>query len=211
MATGKTLHTLQELSRLPSPGPAPAFTHVHVTRAILIIGDEGPVGRIELSRKLGIGEGAIRTIIKHLTQANIITIASEGCVLTKRGAALYSPLRSRVSKVHLIDAEQLALDKVSAAISVKDAGRLVRRGIEQRDAAIKAGATGACTLVHEGREFLMPMSETEKWSLTEDDLLYQNLKNTLAPRQGDVIVISSAPDGPLAEHGAVAAALTLVP
>lgn len=211
MAAGKMLRTLQELSRLPSPGPAPAFTHVHVTRAILTIGDEGPVGRIELSRKLGIGEGAIRTIIKHLTQANIITIANEGCLLTKRGTALYSPLRARVSKVHLIDAKQLALDKVSAAISVKDAGRLVRRGIEQRDAAIKAGATGACTLVHQGREFLMPMSENEKWSLTQNDSLYQDLKNALSPRQGDVVVISSAPDGPLAEHGAVAAALTLVP
>jgi predicted transcriptional regulator len=210
MATGKMLHTLQELSKLPSPGPAPAFTHVHVTRAILTIGDEGPIGRIELSRKLGIGEGAIRTIIKHLMQANIITIANDGCILTKRGTPLYNSLRSTVSKVHLIDAKQLALDKVSAAVSVKNAGRLIRRGIEQRDAAIKAGATGACTLVLQGREFLMPMSEGEKWSLTQDDLLYQKLKHFFGPKQGDVVVISSAPDGSLAEQGAMAAALTLV-
>lgn len=210
MATGKVLHTLQELSRLPSPGPAPAFTHVHVTRAVLTIGDDGPIGRIELSRKLGIGEGAIRTIIKHLMQANIITIANDGCILTKRGTPLYNSLRSTVSKVHLIDAKQLALDKVSAAVSVKNAGRLIRRGIEQRDAAIKAGATGACTLVLQGREFLMPMSEGEKWSLTQDDSLYQKLRHFFGPKQGDVVIICSAQDGSLAEQGAMAAALTLV-
>ena len=143
-------------------------------------------------------------------QANIITIANDGCILTKRGTPLYNSLRSTVSKVHLIDAKQLALDKVSAAVSVKNAGRLIRRGIEQRDAAIKAGATGACTLVLQGREFLMPMSEGEKWSLTQDDLLYQKLKNLFGPKQGDVVVICSAQDGSLAEQGAMAAALTLV-
>lgn len=83
MVTGKMLHTLEALSRLPSPGPAPAFTHVDVTKAILTIGDEEQVGRIELSKKLGIGEGAIRTIIKHLTQAGIIEVAKGGCMLTK--------------------------------------------------------------------------------------------------------------------------------
>ncbi len=210
MTTGRVLQTLQALSRLPSPGPSPAFTHVHVSRAILVIGHEGPIGRIELSRRLGIGEGAIRTIIKHLIQANMIAIEKDGCVLKKHGTPLYNSLRSKVSEVHVIDARQLALDKVSAAVSIKGAGRLVRRGIEQRDAAIKAGATGACTLVLQGREFLMPMGGSEDWRISNDDSLFQNLKNSLSPKTGDVVVISSAPDKVLAEQGAMAAALTLV-
>ena len=210
MAPGKVLTTLQALSRLPSPGPAPAFTHVDVTQAILTIGDESKIGRIELSRRLGIGEGTIRTIIKHLVQANIIEIAKGGCVLTKRGVKLYNSLRSKVSKVSIIDAKQLALDKVRAAVLVRHVGRLVKRGIEQRDAAIRAGATGACTLVFHGREFLMPMSESEEWSLNSDDLLFQDLKNSFNPVEGDVIVLSSAPDRATADHGAMAAALTLI-
>ena len=210
MASGKVLTTLSALSKLPSPGPAPAFTPVDVTQAILTIGDESKIGRIELSRRLGIGEGTIRTIIKHLVQANIIEIAKGGCVLTKRGVKLYSSLRSKVSKVSIIDAKQLALDKVSAAVLVRHVGGLVKRGIEQRDAAIRAGATGACTLVFQGREFLMPMSESEEWSLNSDDLLFQDLKNSFNPGEGDVIVLSSAPDRATADHGAMAAALTLI-
>lgn len=210
MASGRMLQTLQALSRLPSPGPAPAFTHVDVSQAILTIGDEGQIGRIELSRRLGIGEGAIRTIIKHLTQANIIAVEKGGCALTKRGAQLYNSLRSRVSKISSMDARELALDKVSAAVLIRGSGRLVKRGIEQRDAAIRAGATGACTLVFQGREFLMPMSESEEWRLNQDDPLFQDLKNAFSPKEGDVVVVSSASGRVLAEHGAMAAALTFM-
>jgi predicted transcriptional regulator len=210
MASGKVLNTLQALSKLPSPGPAPAFTHVDVTQAILTIGDEGQIGRIELSKRLGIGEGTIRTIIKHLMQANIIEIARGGCVLTKRGAQLYNSLRTKVSKVFIIDAKQLALDKVSAAVLVRHVGHLVKRGVEQRDAAIRAGATGACTLVFQGRQFLMPMSENGEWSLNSGDPLFQDLRKSFSPREGDVIVLSSAPDSATADHGAMAAALTLI-
>jgi len=210
MTSGKLLNTLQALSRLPSPGPAPAFTHVDVAQAILTIGDEGQIGRSELSRRLGIGEGTIRTIIKHLMQANIIEIAKGGCVLTKRGVKLYTSLRSKVSKVSVIDAKQLALDRVSAAVLVRHVGHLMKRGIEQRDAAMRAGATGACTLVFHGREFLMPMSERQEWSLNSDDPLFHDLKKSFGPGNGDVIVLSSAPDKVTADHGVMAAALTLI-
>jgi hypothetical protein len=109
-----------------------------------------------------------------------------------------------------MDARALALDKVSAAVLIRGSGHLVKRGIEQRDAAMRAGATGACTLVFQGREFLMPMSESEEWRLGQDDPLFQDLKNAFNPEEGDVVVLSSASGRVLAEHGAMAAALTFM-
>lgn len=210
MSSTRILLTLQSLSKLPNPGPAPAFTHVHVSQAVLTIGDEGQIGRIELSRRLGIGEGAVRTLIKHLLHGKIIKIAKEGCALTRSGLLLYSSLRSRISKVRRVDARQLALDKATAGLLIRSSGRRVRRGIEQRDAAVKAGATGACTLVYKRLQFLMPMSEGEEWKLTIDDELFQDLRSTFSPKENDVVVLSSGPDNHLAEQGAMAAALTLV-
>jgi predicted transcriptional regulator len=204
------LQTLQALSRQPRPGPAPAFTHVDVTRAILTIGDEGQIGRIELSKRLGLGEGAIRTIIKHLMQANMIAVAKSGCVLTKRGGQLYGSIRPKVSRVFPVDAKQFALDKVSAGVLVRGVGRVLKRGIEQRDAAIRAGATGACTFVFRNREFLMPKSETERWKLKGDDSLFRELNDLFNPVEGDIVVLSSASNMTTAEHGAMAAALTLM-
>jgi predicted transcriptional regulator len=205
-----TLHTILSVSKTPSPGPAPAFTAVHVCRAILYIGDIGPIGRIELSRKLGLGEGAVRTIIRHLTSGGIVETATGGCAFTQRGAALYKSLRSKLSEIRPVNAEQLAMDKASAAVLVRGSRRLLRRGIEQRDAAIRAGATGAVTLIQRNGQLVMPMSGSKDSASKLDALLYHELKNSFAPSDGDVITIVSAPNHELAEHCVIAAALTLI-
>ncbi len=204
------LNAILSVSRADSPGPAPAFSAVHVSRALLYIGDQGPIGRLELSRKLGVGEGAGRTIIRHLTKAKLVGTAKGGCVLTQRGTVLYKSLRSKLSETRPINARQLALDKESAAVLVRGSGALVKRGIEQRDAAIRVGATGACTLVYKNGELVMPMGERESWTLHQHESLFADLQKTFSPSNNDVITIVSAPSPELAEHSAMAAALTLL-
>lgn len=210
MSSRKTFQTIIALSKLASPGPTPAFTAVHVSRALIVIGNQGPIGRIELSRRLGLGEGAVRTIIKHLAARNFVDAAKEGCVLTSRGMALYRSLRSKLSEIHPLNARQLALDQANAGVLVRSSGVAVRRGIEQRDAAIRAGATGACTLVYRNGKLVMPKGEREEWTLAPHDLLFKDLRKLFAPRDGDAIVIVGAPNIGLAEHGAMAAALTIL-
>jgi len=205
-----TLKTIISISKTQAPGPAPAFTAVHVSRAILYVGDQGPIGRIELSRKLGVGEGAVRTIIRHLTKAKLVDIAKGGCVLTQRGTVLYKSLRAKLSEVRLVNSKQLALDKASAAVLVRGSSKLVNRGIEQRDAAIRVGATGVCTLVYKNGKLLMPEGERGNWILHPQNSLFAELRRAFAPDNGDVITIASAPSQELAEHSAMAAALTLL-
>jgi predicted transcriptional regulator len=209
MTVAGTLQILQDLAKSSGAGPAPVFSHIHIADALLLIGDEGPKGRIELSRQLGLGEGAIRTIIRRLTIARIIATGQEGCQLTRRGVLLYKRLRRKLSRVEAVDPGQLSLDKVSAAIVVRASGRTVKRGVEQRDAAVRAGATGACTLVYKSGTYLMPMAD-EDWKLSPQDSLGRDLNGLFAPKDNDVIIIASAPEKEIAEHSAMAAALTLV-
>ena len=210
MQSRKTIQTILSISKTASPGPTPAFTPVHVSRAILLIGDQAPIGRIELSRKLGLGEGAVRTIIRHLISRNFVDAAKEGCVLTQRGQTLYKSLRSKLSVVQAINARELALDKANAAVLVRGSGKSVRRGLEQRDAAIRAGATGACTLVCRNGKLVMPMGRRDEWALASHDLLFEDLQATFGPTADDVVMVVSAPSMMLAEHCAIAAALTLL-
>jgi len=210
MSSRRTLQTIVALSRSAGPGPTPAFTAVHVSRAVMVIGDRGPIGRIELSRRLCLGEGAVRTIIKHLSARNFVDPAKEGCVLTQRGMALYKSLRSKLSEIHPVNARQLALDRASAGVLIRNSSAVVRRGIEQRDAAIRAGASGACVLVYRSGKLIMPMKERGEWTLGSHDLLFEDLRKLFAPREGDVITIVSAPNIGLAEHCSMAAALTLL-
>jgi hypothetical protein len=163
-----------------------------------------------LSRKLGLGEGAVRTIIKHLIGLDFVDPAKNGCVLTQSGMSLYKSLRSKLSEVQPVNARQLALDKESAVILVKGSGRIVRRGVEQRDAAIRAGGTGACTLVYRNGKLVMPTGESEEWTAASHDLLFEDLLRMFAPKDDDVMVIVSAPSVGLAEHCAIAVGLTLL-
>ena len=209
MTSAGTLRVLHDLAKYPDAGPAPVFSHLHICDALLVIGDEGPTGRLELSRELGIGEGTIRTIIGRLTKAGIITIAEDGCRLTKKGVTLYHRLRDKLSKVQPVDAHELSLDKTSAAIVVKASGGLVKRGVEQRDAAVRAGATGACTLIYKNGAYLMPTGSTDS-RLPPNDKLARILSELFAPSDNDVLIIASAPKKELAGYGAIAAALTLM-
>jgi len=210
MMTRSLLHTLQALSRTSKPGPPTVYSHVHLCLALLTIGDQGPIGRIELSRKLAIGEGAVRTIIKRLAQAGLLATAKEGCVLTNQGSSLYQQLRRKFSNIIILDAKQLSIDKVNAAVLIRSARHLVKKGIEQRDAAVRAGATGACTLVCSHGKFTMPLDDEPQWKLTPRDSLFQELNSSLQPKDNDVIAIIGAAGKEQAKQGAMAAALTLL-
>jgi len=205
-----TLRRLQTLAKQSGPGPAPAFSYIDVSKAILTIGDSGPIGRIELSRRLSLGEGAIRTILKHMTRAKVISTVKDGCILTKSGVLLYDELSSKVSRIEEIDAGSLSLDKSNAAILVRRAAPKVKRGIEQRDAAVRAGATGACTLIKRDRRYVMPSAEKADRRMGPDESLAQGLERMFSPSERDVIVIVGAASRELAHQGAMAAALTLV-
>jgi len=109
-----------------------------------------------------------------------------------------------------VDARQLTLDKANAAVLIKKSGKLVRRGIEQRDAAMRAGAKGACTLVYRDGKLVMPMGENDAWSLEQNDLLFEEVRKLFGPKNEDVIMIVGASNLGLAEHCAVAAGLTLL-
>jgi len=206
---GTILERIQALTQIPSAGPSPSFSYPHVCFVLLLIGDNKTVGRIQLSRKLGLGEGAIRTIIRHLSRAGLARNTRQGCTLTPKGISLHKHLRASISETYVVDARQLSLDDSSTAILVRGAAERVTQGIEQRDAAVRAGATGACTMLVRDGGFVMP-TISEEWSLDSKDPLAQELRRMFNPHHDDVIIIASANEKNVADYAALAAGLTLV-
>ena len=203
------LTRLQALAQLSSAGPSPAFAYPQVACALLLIGDNGSVGRTQLSKILGLGEGTARTMIRHLTHASLVRGSKQGSTLTAKGLLLYKRLRSRLSKTFVVNAGQLALDTASTAVLVKKSAQKVKQGIEQRDAAVRSGATGACTvLMKHGR--LVMRTESDEWKMDLDDPLAEELVNVFHPQHDDVIIIASANEKSVAEYAAIAAGLMLL-
>jgi predicted transcriptional regulator len=203
----KLKKTLEKLLEEKAPGPFPSFAIYHVIKALELIAKE-PVGRGRISKQLSIGEGATRTLISRLKEAGLILISKKGCSLTAKGTRLWKEIASIfVQKAHL-ERNELVLTKCNTAVQLKNLGNKVRTGLEQRDAALMAGAKGATTLVFRRGKLVMPnMSE----DISHDfPIAFRQLKSFSDLKENDVVVISSADSLDKAEYGAYAAAWTLI-
>lgn len=184
----------------PKKGPLPRFAEVHVREALELIAKHGRIGRKDLANELRIGEGSMRTVLNQLKKRDLITSSRGGHALTTNGKrALGKPL-----ELVKVDAGDLTVGEVDVATVVREAAAKVKKGIEQRDEAIKAGSAGATVLIFKNGKLQFPdrFIELEK---KVSELIIKTLK----PQEGDAIVIGTADDVVRAEAGARAAARTL--
>jgi DNA-binding PadR family transcriptional regulator len=181
-------------------GPLPRFAEVHVKRALELIAENKTIGRKQLAKKLGVGEGSMRTILNQLKKQSLITSSRGGHTLTAKGRrALGKPL-----EYVQVDVGDLTVGEVDVATIVRGAAAKVKRGIEQRDEAIKAGADGATVLIFKAGKLQFPDGFAKA-----DAKKVEKLIAALRPRDGDVIIIGTGRDAVTAEAGARAAARTL--
>jgi len=201
----KIFGILERATAKLAPGRAPYFIEAHLVKALMIIDDEGPVGRVKLSKTLGLGEGTTRTIIKHLENEKLIKISKAGITLTSSGNKLTANLKSRIGKEIEISRSSLTVGPFNVAILIKNAAGAIKGGVEQRDAAIKIGALGATTLIYRRGKLNMPIVDEDifRHAPTSREALISKFK----PQENDVIIIGSANDKSTAELGAIAAAL----
>jgi hypothetical protein len=110
--------------------------------------------------------------------------------------------------VELREEDELALAQHTVAVLVKGGGARVRKGLEQRDASVRAGAKGATTILIEGGKMILPAVST---NLERDyPKAFKQIAESLKPQNGDVVIICSADSLREAEYGAIAAAWTVI-
>ena len=198
------LQAIEDAAIKIAPGKAPYFIEAHIVKALMIISRK-PVGRVSLAKALGLGEGSIRTLVKHLEKAGIIETSREGIVLTRSGQKLVSNMKSRISEIIDIPKSALTVGAFNVALVVRDSADSVKAGLEQRDAAIKVGAQGATTLIFSNRKLSMPLTNEDVFKKLPR--IRDTIISKLKPKEDDIVVIGSAGDKLTAELGAIAAAL----
>jgi len=204
----ESLKVIEKVARKLAPGRSPTFSEVHIIKALETINVEEAVGRIKLSKTLGLGEGATRTLVKHLRNEGIIEISRSGIVLSDAGRRLLSALRSKIGGEMEVPKSSLTVGSFNVAVLIRDEADMVTYGLEQRDAAIKAGASGATTLVFSHNRLAMPGISEDVFQNIES--IHDMLISRLKPEENDVIIIGSADDRLTAEFGAKAAVLELL-
>lgn len=177
-------------------------------KALLVIGSSGNVGRGKLGAVLDLGQGEVRTLIKRLKDARLITIEERGCSLTSLGRKEFAQVKKLIPWSSSLDGKSLGLGDFCWAINVRGRSEKIRRGIEQRDAAVKAGANGALTVIYSSGKFRIPPVDTEGEATTT--LEPWATIRSMGVKERDALIISGSRDLLSAEYGALSAALSIL-
>lgn len=198
--------SLENLIRQKAPGPSASFSVCHLILALAIIAEK-PVGRNKLAEELDLGEGVARTLIGRLRDAGLIKTSKAGCFLTDKGLRLWKEYESTF-KMTEIGRSELTFGDHSFAILVRNRGHKVKLGLEQRDAAVMAGAKGATTMLFKKGRLIFP--STNKGVARDFPEASKQISNLLGLRENDAIIVASSDSPCKAEYGALAAAWTLL-
>ena len=183
-------------------GPVPKFNDYHIWKAFQCLDESSPVGRKKLSQLLGIGEGSTRTILSMMQDQNMITIGKSGILLTEAGMEFKKSVQMDVADVSISD---LTIGDRDCAVRVPKMARNVKYGCEERDAAIKSGATGATTLIYTNGKLIFPGSD-----YPVDPDVENKIRSVFSLKNDDVVIIGTGPTEESAEIGAVIAGLTIM-
>lgn len=181
--------TLQKVADRYAPSRVLSFDMVHVFKTLQLIQENGHVSRENLCKDLGLGEGTIKTLVRHLKMQNLIESTNAGTTMTKKGNSFFSELLSSIPSEISLSKCAITLGKFNYAVLVKQMSSIIKDGIAQRDAAIRMGASGATTLLFKDNKFLIPQTDFD--SLKDEHQLSEQMIKNLHPQDGDVIIIGS--------------------
>ena len=198
------LGILREIAGKVAPGRPPAYTEAHALMGLEAIGSGRGIGRQQLSRELGLGEGTMRTLVGRMKALGLVETSRGGMSLTGDGEAALEALGDLFWGCGL-QALPITVGPINYAVLIRGAAPKVKGGIEQRDAAIIAGASGATTLVLDDGGLRMPGMEEPL-----DESVRSLIIEEMGPSRGDAIIIGSSDDPILAEMAAKTAALKLL-
>jgi hypothetical protein len=205
----QSLEGLLHLAERPIQGPSPTYDRAHLLLAFMTIGESRIIGRQVLANRSGLGEGAVRTVLKKLREAGYAEAKASGCYLTAVGRRAYDSILASFSPLIPIKESKLTVGEFQVGLAVRGRGRAVQSGIEQRDSAIRANAAGATTFVFKGGRFAIPGGSSD----CEKDFpgkAWSRLRESLKLKEGDIVILCGAGDETTAKLGALSAALTLL-
>jgi predicted transcriptional regulator len=198
---------MQQISGKKAPGPSTTFTIFHIFYALELMAQK-PLGRNKLAELLNVGDGAVRTIISRLRDADLIETSKVGCNLTQKGQDIWRQFDSIFPKQVDLSKSELSTLEFNHAFLVKNASQKVESGIDQRDAAIIAGARKAFVIVYkDGHLRIESVSDNVEKQYPK---AAKQILELMKPQENDVIIVASAETALKAKRGAFAASWSLI-
>ncbi len=156
-------------------GNLPNYTKFDIVRCLHSL--DRKVSRQDLSKRLELGEGTVRTILDILKSKGLIISNNQGHALTQKGLSLLKRFKD------LLEIKEVRLKLYpkfrSIAVSTKSNKKI---SYEQRDLAVKAGAEGAIITQIKNKKLIAP----DKSVLAD----FKMLEKEFAMQDGNILIIT---------------------
>src|ERR1041384_6488486 len=87
---------LTKIASRYAPSRSLSFNLVHLFKALQLMEEKEHVSRALLCKELSLGEGVVRTLLKHLKMQGLIESTKNGTTMTEKGMTTLSGLLSSV-------------------------------------------------------------------------------------------------------------------
>jgi hypothetical protein len=190
---------LAQIASRYAPSRMLSFELVHIFKAFQLLNKNKHISRALLCQELSLGEGSIRTLIKHLKMQDLIHSTNQGTILTEKGKIFSASIVQSIPAESEMPQCSIALGRFNYVVLLKQASFAIKSGLEQRDASIKVGALGATTLLYKDYKFIMPGTISSILDGNDDFIekkegiqkIFKFLIDRLQPKDDDVIIIGS--------------------
>ncbi len=176
-------------------GNKPNYEEEDITRTFLSL-NEKPVSRQELSKKLDLGEGTIRTILDILRKKGLVESNNQGNILSGKGK----------NKKKYEKPKRLSLKTYK---DLKSCGLLIRKadnikiGFELRDEAIRRGTHSALIFRYD-KELKLPNSEVNFKEEYRQD--YESIIKSFRLEEKCIVIVTFDKNYSVCENAAIAVA-----
>ncbi len=171
-------------------GAKPSFSDLDVALTFLLM--ESSKSRIALTKQVGVGEGAMRSILDALKDKDLLVSTNQGHEYSAKGADLRAKLHAAMSGPLRV-CTQFYPESAQMAIVIKGAGEL---SWHARDCAIANGAQAALVLSMKDRLIASGLDED-----------FSNLAEQTQAKKGDAVIVAVAKEPVVATKAALASSI----
>ncbi|HEV2119695.1 MAG TPA: DUF4443 domain-containing protein [Candidatus Bathyarchaeia archaeon] len=191
-------------------GPLPQLTPVQLLNALVLIDQEGPVGRRALAQALQINDGVTRGLLERLAEQGLVEVGEgTGVKLSTQGQGTLQRYLKQIAvrKIKTLDEMDLVPGKISVGVHLAKRYKPGITGVSQRDEAIKVGAEGTLTIaVVNGRLSIPPDNKKVAELSPREDA---RIRELFSLSENDLVIIGFGKDAHRGLSGALAAVLSL--
>ncbi|MDP7974844.1 MAG: DUF4443 domain-containing protein [Thermoprotei archaeon] len=193
---------LETLSRIGErrAGPPQGFSIGHVILALMYLQQADTSSRSWLSKELGLGEGSVKTLLKRLECAGLISKTRRGNSLTDKGKSIVQSLQAKIGTPKDIELDYLSMGEHNVAVKLAGLPIGALNPIRLRDDAIGKGASGLTTLLVRGKQLVIPPEDFPLSMASPSD---NEILSKLELSEGDVILVCGASTAAQAKRAAM--------